>query len=218
MRSNPGFVLFCVWDKTKKPPTLGPPLSSAFSSMSVSKDDDDNGVLAGLIGLINSSREALATEIGLVLILPPFHRTHVASNAVGLLLHYALETSTLKYRASTSLHNMSENSNTPSEGPLHCDNFTLVDGNPLGLRRVVWQADAHNAASVRLAERMGFRLEAIQRWGRVLPVGRPIRVEMRVGDPKTGEGGLNAAILSLCWDDWETGARDKVQLIMQRTH
>lgn len=181
-------------------------------------DDNDSGTLAGLIGLINSSREILATEIGLVLILPPFHRTHVASNAVGLLLHYALETSTVQDGTSASLHDVSYNSSARSEGRRLSDIFTLINGNPLGLRRVVWQADARNAASIRLAERMGFKLEAVQRWGRVLPVGRPVDVEVRVDDPKAGEGGLNASMLSLCWDDWESGARDNVQRIMQRTH
>jgi RimJ/RimL family protein N-acetyltransferase len=175
-----------------------------------------NGVFAGLIGLINSSSQVLATEIGLVIILPPFHRTHVASNAVGLLLHYTLETSNLQAHASTSLQDTSETSSAFLDGPPHSNVFTMVNGRPLGLRRVVWQADARNAASIRLAERMGFKLEAVQRWGRILPVGRPVEIEVRIDDPKAGEGGLNAAMLSLCWDDWESGARDKVQVIMQR--
>jgi RimJ/RimL family protein N-acetyltransferase len=33
----------------------------------------------------------MTTEIGTVMIFKKFHRTHVASNAAGLLLHYALD-------------------------------------------------------------------------------------------------------------------------------
>ncbi|EEB96078.1 hypothetical protein MPER_04848 [Moniliophthora perniciosa FA553] len=40
---------------------------------------------AGFIALINSSASDLHTEIGYVVIFKEFHRTHVASNAVGLL-------------------------------------------------------------------------------------------------------------------------------------
>ncbi|EJC99183.1 uncharacterized protein FOMMEDRAFT_160755 [Fomitiporia mediterranea MF3/22] len=58
--------------------------------------------LTGTIGLSNTSVANQTTEIGFVVVLPEFQRTHVASNAIGL-LHYCLKfsagyaTSELKY-------------------------------------------------------------------------------------------------------------------------
>jgi RimJ/RimL family protein N-acetyltransferase len=74
-----------------------------------------------------------------IVILPPFQRTFVASNAVGLLLSYTLD--------------------VPPEG--------------LGLRRSQWQTHAGNTASRRLATRMGYSLEGIQRFQRVIPANKP---------------------------------------------
>ncbi|PPQ69008.1 hypothetical protein CVT26_001942, partial [Gymnopilus dilepis] len=74
VRPNPGYVLFTIFDKTK------PSLECV----------NFPGAIAGTLGLINSSAPNLSTEIGCIIILPAFQRTHVASNAVGLLLQYAL--------------------------------------------------------------------------------------------------------------------------------
>ena len=147
---------------------------------------EDNSALAGLIGLLNSSPTNLAIEIGFIMILPSFQRTHVTSNAVGLLLHYALD--------------------------------LPVDGG-LGLRRAVWQANALNEASVRSAERMGFKLEAVLRWDRVLPIGKDDAGNKkgdRDGDPRAGYVGRDTAMLSICWDDWESGGKERVDAIMAR--
>jgi len=164
-------ALFAIFDKTIRNTNL---------------NGDDTEAFAGLIGYINSSPANLATEIGLILILPPFQRTHIASNATGLLLEYAL--------------------NLPSESP-----------SGLGLRRVVWQANPLNTASVRHAERMGFKLEGVFRWQRALP---PWKKEVgripREGDPRRDWVGRDTTQLALCWDDWEDGGREKVNLVMQR--
>jgi RimJ/RimL family protein N-acetyltransferase len=72
IRSNPACILFAVFDKTKASP------------------GNADGELAGTIGLLNTSTANLVTEIGFVLMLPAFRRTHVTSNAIGLLLRYAL--------------------------------------------------------------------------------------------------------------------------------
>ncbi|KAI4181280.1 MAG: hypothetical protein L6R41_006705, partial [Letrouitia leprolyta] len=72
-----GFQLYAIIDKTR--PTSHP-------------TNDPSGALAGMICYLDSSAENLSTEIGWVVILPAFQRTHVTSNAVGLLLHYALDT------------------------------------------------------------------------------------------------------------------------------
>ncbi|KAJ7850679.1 acyl-CoA N-acyltransferase [Mycena olivaceomarginata] len=132
--------------------------------------------LAGTIGLLATSPTNLSTEIGFVITLPRFQRTHVTSNAVGLLLRWTLE--------------------APAEGGL-------------GLRRV----------AVRVAERLGFRREGVMRWDTVLPAEK---IEggngggIRGGDPKPRSLGRDTVFLSLCWDDWEAGARESVNEVMQR--
>lgn len=148
-----------------------------------------------MVGFLNTSVMNLCTEIGFVIIMPAFQRTHVTSNAVGLLLQYAL--------------------NLRSEGGL-------------GLRRVQWQANAANVASVGVAERMGFRKEALLKWDRVFHGGRQAgkvgnnRVMPRrgapgeVGESENEEIGRDTVLLSLCCDDWEDGGREKVKTLMER--
>ncbi|KAJ7040923.1 acyl-CoA N-acyltransferase [Mycena alexandri] len=162
IQPSPGMVLFAVFDTT-----VGPQL-------------------AGIIGLLDTSAANLSTEIGFVITLPRFQRTHVTSNAAGLLLRWALE--------------------LPAEGGL-------------GLRRVAWKANAHNTRSVRAAERLGFRKEAVLRWDRVLPAWKTDSgngVGTRTGDSKAECAGRDTVVLSLCWDDWEAGARESVNSIIQR--
>lgn len=195
LRSDSGATLFCIWDLTKRSPTADD--SKSLTSQSPSQEDS-NRTLAGLIGLINTSHQMLTAEIGPVLILPPYRRTHIASNAVGLLLHYALETS-------------------QRDEPRDPDVFTISGGSPLALRRVVWQCNERNAASIRLAQRMGFIPEATQRWGRALPMDRPIAVKLRTDDPAGAQGGINAAVLGICWDNWEGGLCENARRVMQRT-
>ncbi|KAJ6598163.1 acyl-CoA N-acyltransferase [Mycena vulgaris] len=137
--------------------------------------------LAGTIGFLDTSPANRSTEIGFVITLPRFQRTHVTSGAVGLLLRFALE--------------------------------------GLGLRRVAWKANAWNARSVRAAERMGFRQEAVLRWDRVLPAWKTEGGNgggVREGDPRTGCLGRDTVVLSLCWDDWEGGACEAVDAIIER--
>jgi RimJ/RimL family protein N-acetyltransferase len=73
---NPACALFAIYDKTR-------PSADALAV--------DEGTLAGTIGLLETSTINLSTEIGFILILPSFQRTHVTSNAIGLLLRYALD-------------------------------------------------------------------------------------------------------------------------------
>ncbi|THG95604.1 hypothetical protein EW026_g6082 [Hermanssonia centrifuga] len=70
VRIDPAVTLFAVLDKT-------------------SPDGEEK--IAGLIGLLNTSPENLSTEIGFVLTLPPFQRTHVTTHAVGILLFWCLD-------------------------------------------------------------------------------------------------------------------------------
>lgn len=177
IRKDSNLLLFAIFDKTKPSQSL---------TNSNTGPDFSVGTLAGLIGFLNTSAPDLATEIGFVMILPPFQRTHVTSNAIGLLLNFTL--------------------NVPSPS-----------STSLGLRRVVWTANNANKASVRAAERMGFRIESVLRWDRVIPIGKEGNgVTPRQGDPKGENPGRDTAVLSLCWDDWEAGVREKVAEIMNR--
>ncbi|KAL5522786.1 hypothetical protein ACEPAG_8804 [Sanghuangporus baumii] len=145
---------------------------------------------AGVVGLLNTSVINQCTEIGFITIFPEFQRTHVTANAVGLLLHYCLE--------------------LPSS-------INGKYGPGLGLRRVQWQTHEENAASVRAAERMGFKREGLIRWQRALPEGNygvtvpPERAAL------CKNPGRHSWMLSVCWDDWELGGtRDFVQEQMKR--
>lgn len=148
-----------------------------------------------MIGLLNASPENLSFEVGHLTILPAFQRTHVSSNAVGLLLHWALD--------------------LPSTGANH----TSVSGG-LGLRRVCWSANTQNTRSIALAERLGLKLEAIMRWERVLPAERVAfaKKELREGDPRRESPGRDTARLAICWDDWVNGGRVRVDKVMQRVN
>jgi RimJ/RimL family protein N-acetyltransferase len=75
LRGDSSCVLLLVIDKTKVDPT----------------DHNLGGSMAGMIGLVHHSKQNLSTEIGPVLILPPFQRTHVCTNAVGIMMRYCLE-------------------------------------------------------------------------------------------------------------------------------
>ena len=75
VRPNRQMVLYAVIDKTRPPTSV-----------------DKEGALAGFLAYLNMSPANQSTEIGYVITLPQFQRTHVTSNAVGLLLNFALNT------------------------------------------------------------------------------------------------------------------------------
>jgi len=82
----------------------------------------------------------------------------------------------------------------------------------LHMRRVQWQAHSENLPSINAAKRLGFTLEGINRWQRVLPVGRE-------GLTRPGEEnpGRHSAMLAICWDDWEKeGYQEGLQAMMDR--
>lgn len=83
----------------------------------------------------------------------------------------------------------------------------------LKLRRVQWQAHADNVPSKRAAERLGFRFEGIARWQRVLAGDR----EGHIRPGEEDKPGRHSAVLSVCWDDWETpGFQEALQAKMDR--
>lgn len=98
---------------------------------------------------------------------PAYQRTHVTTNAIGLLLAWCLD--------------------PPSAGGL-------------GLRRVQYQTNEENQASMRTAERMCFAFELVQKYRRVVK-----------------GGDCHSAMLAMTWEDWrENGVREKVLAMMER--
>ncbi|EKM51086.1 uncharacterized protein PHACADRAFT_212986 [Phanerochaete carnosa HHB-10118-sp] len=87
----------------------------------------------------------------------------------------------------------------------------------LKLRRVQWQTNALNEKSIGTAQKMGFTLEGIVRWQLLLAPGKHEHgLKPREGDPKPECYGRNTALLSVCWDDWESGVNEKVRERMAR--
>lgn len=88
----------------------------------------------------------------------------------------------------------------------------------LGLRRVQWKANPLNKASIKAAERMGFKPEAVLRWSFALQDeakvghGRPLRE----GDPLPNKPGRDSALLAFTCEEWEAGGRELVQGLIDR--
>ncbi|KAF8435500.1 acyl-CoA N-acyltransferase [Boletus edulis BED1] len=158
IQPNTGNIFYAIIDKTRT--------SRMDDGTNVPPTDID---FAGIIGYIHGSPTHLSVEIGCIIVLPPFQRTHVTTDAVGLLLRYALDLPTA----------------TPPG---------------LGLRRVQWQTSEKNEASIRVAERMGFKREA----------------RLIDGDPRAGTLGRHTVVFAICWDDWENGGREQVARLMDR--
>jgi len=149
----------------------------------------EGGTFAGLIGLVDASPANLSVEIAWVLVFPERQRTYVTSNAIGLLLQYCLE----------------------------------LPGDPqrpgLGMRRVKWTAHTDNRPSHVAAKRMGFREEGVQRWAYVIPEDMEGHgIALRDGDPESPKPGRHSLVFSLCGDDWESGGREHVQRMIDRSH
>ena len=73
-QSDPSRFFYAIIDKTRAPSPECP-----------------SGALAGLVAFCGASPSNLSIEIGPMIVLQEFQRTHVASNAIGLLLRYALD-------------------------------------------------------------------------------------------------------------------------------
>lgn len=199
---DPTKVLFAIIDKTGNAQILHKKLFALSLIQIFCPFKGETLRMAGCIALF-SDEAYQSTEIGYVMILPLFQRMHVLTNAVGLLMHYCLELPS----SALSLPSITPSQRAQRFGP------------GLGLRRVQWQARADNKASVRAAERMGFKTEGISRWSRILSpdkVGDRPSPERALANPGVG---LHVVRLAMCWDDWELeGGREHVQAQMDRVY
>ncbi|KAK7015203.1 hypothetical protein VNI00_019153 [Paramarasmius palmivorus] len=94
----------------------------------------------------------------------------------------------------------------------------LPDQGGLGLRRIQWQTNELNEASVGLALKMGFVKEGVLRWCQVLDPIKSVAMERhreRKGDPREGCPGGDVVVLATYWDVWEDGLREKVERMLR---
>lgn len=175
VHKNPGFALFLVLDKTR-------PCTTPSTRI-----EGEDGSVAGHIGYISSSAPNLTTEIGYIIILPPFQRTHVTSNAVGLMMHYALD---LPDRGGLGLRRMfwqASAMNTPSRRLAERMYFKF-EGITRWDRVLPENKQFGNGVAVRDGDPRGSK-----------------------------HGGRDTAVFGHCWDDWEGGGRENIDAIMART-
>lgn len=169
-KSDPSKLLYAIIDKTRPPSPESP-----------------SGALAGLIGFQNASPSNLSIEIGPVIVLPSFQRTHVASNAIGLLLQYALD---------------------PNERDglgLRRVQWDCGSGNKASMRV---------AERMGFVKEGVLRWQCVHRDG--IARGKVGNGREILGGGSEGHLGRDTVIYGLCWDSWENGGRHMVSAIMGR--
>lgn len=171
INSHPGAALYAIIDKTHSFP----------HSLSPSQAD-----FAGVIGYLNTSTTHLKTEIGCITILPPFQRTHVTTNAVGLLMEYAL--------------------NPPSFSGLGLRRVQW-QADELNFQSI------QTAERMGFKREGTLRWDRVLPSDKGKPGNS---TQSRAGDPKSDCVGRHTAILAICWDDWENGGREEVLRLMAR--
>ncbi|KAI7773153.1 hypothetical protein LA080_011736 [Diaporthe eres] len=168
--SNPAHTTFAIIDKTRD-----------------RSPEDPEGELAGMVAYIYTSKVHLSSEIGAIVVLPQYQRSHVTSNTVGLMLQYA---------------------------------FTPAEDGGMGLQRIQWHCSTANAASAKVAERMGFEKVGMIPYHMKFPLGKR---HGKLGNGKPLPPGSHpddvwrdTCYYSLSWDVWEGEAREKVEKAMSR--
>lgn len=149
--------------------------------------ESSSGALAGLIGFQSASPSNLSIEIGPIIVLPAFQRTHVASNAIGLLLQYALDP---KERDGLGLRRVQWDCGSENMASMRvAERMGFVREGVLRWQHVYRDGIARGKVGN----------------GRGLPSGS-----------LEGDLGRDTVVYGLCWDVWEEGARHLVQAIMDR--
>ncbi|KAJ3787469.1 acyl-CoA N-acyltransferase [Lentinula aff. detonsa] len=96
--------------------------------------------------------------------------------------------------------------------------LNLPNEGGLCLRRVQWSADVNNTASVRLAIKMGMKMEGVRRWTAIVPMHKAGASNARIarkGDPRRECPGRDSVSLAICWDDWEEEGKELVEKIVE---
>ncbi|KAF9875564.1 GNAT family protein [Colletotrichum karsti] len=171
-RTSPGMMTYAIIDKTRPPST-----------------EDDEGEMAGRISFANTTAAHLCTEIGYIVIFPKYQRTHVTTNAVGLMLQEAFK--------------------SPEDGGFGIRKVLWQAHAHVGNRGSVRLAErmGFREEGIRRWHRLfpRGRLQGKIGNGRPLPPG---------SDPD--DIWRDSVLLGLCWDDWLEEAASKVQEAMDR--
>lgn len=171
----------------------------------------DSSSFAGVVNYWIANRRTLSAEIGSVMTTVAYRRTHVTTQAAGLLMAYAL---TPPGKTSTLLGG--------SEGGL-------------GLRRIQWTAFPFNEPSIKCALRLGFSAEGVLRNWYECPAdvakgkGDEGNVDLARGrewpmEPCYDEGGertergyaQDSWMGSVTARDWDEGVEDRLAAQMNR--
>ena len=149
--------------------------------------EDQEGALAGMVSFIDTSVENLSTEIGGIIIVPEFQGSHLATNAVGLMLRFALERSS---RGGFGLRRVQWLTSSKNEASLKlAGRLGFVKEGVMRWHMVMKQVEG------------GYR------------VGKDGRVPEGSDEKDLGR---DTVVLSVCWDDWEEGVGEKVAEAMAR--
>jgi RimJ/RimL family protein N-acetyltransferase len=149
---------------------------------------DADGQFAGMISYMNSNFSNRATEIAAIFVLPPFQRTHVTTNAVGLMLQHAFKPAS---EGGLDLVRVSWQTGSTNAASLRlAERFGFQRE---GLLR--WHMPFRNGQS-----------EGKQGNG---AKGLP---------PGSEENDLwrDTVVFGLCWDDWAEGGAEKTLALMER--
>lgn len=169
-------LAFAIIDKTK----------TRDSPSDIGSDESD-GALAGVIVFMDANSTSRSLTIGTLFTLPPYQRTHVTSNAVGLLLQYALD--------------------PPSDGGLGLVRVQWrLDSRHEGSARVAERMGLRYEGT-----EMWFRLikDGVARGkvgnGKTPPPGS-----------EEGDVWQDKTTYAMCWDDWLGGGREKTLAAMAK--
>lgn len=107
---------------------------------------------------------------------------------------------------------------TNAAGLMLCWLLDAPSASGLGLRRVVWRSHSGNMASRGLASRIGFELEGIARWQRVVH-GPRVGVPADALAQRNGRlelPGEHTAVYSMVWDEWIDKRSTLIEKMMYR--
>ncbi|KKY33778.1 putative gnat family [Diaporthe ampelina] len=168
--SNPAHTTFAIIDKTRE-----------------RSPEDPEGELAGMVAYINTSKAHLASEIGAIVVLPRYQRSHVTSNTVGLMLQYGFAPAGEGGMGLRRIQWHCSTANTASARVAERMGFEKVG---------------------RIPYHMKFPLG--KRYGK-LGNGRPVPPGSHPDDVWR-----DSLYYSLSWDVWESEAREKVEKAISR--
>ncbi|KAF3769740.1 hypothetical protein M406DRAFT_354122 [Cryphonectria parasitica EP155] len=167
--TNPSSFVFAIIDTTRSP-----------------SPEDEDGELAGVVLYMNTSKPHRSTEIGFIVVLPNYQRTHVATNTVGLLMQCAFGSPDEGGLGLVRVEWKTSTANIPSARLAEKIGYSKVGVIPY-----------HYCFA------LGKRTEKVSN-GKPLPPG---------SDPD--DLWRDTVVYSMSWDQWET-AKGKVEEMMAR--